>query len=85
MPRHHFVPLVVATLVCLLWLWGCAPSGHWVKPGATPQEFVEASAACTRQARQGGYLGHGYIGPRDVDFYYALCLRARGYSLVQQP
>jgi len=51
MPRHRVGPLVVATLGCLLHLWGCAPSGHWVKPGATPQEFAGESEACRRQAR----------------------------------
>ena len=70
MPRHRVGPLVGAALVGLLGVQGCAPSGHWVKPGATPQAFAGESAACRQQARQGGYLGQGSIGPRDVDFYY---------------
>ena len=71
----------ICLIVCVsLALAGCSRS-KWVKPGASPQDFVRDEYACEKDARQSGYFGEGLVGTLNMQEFQNKCMRANGYRL----
>lgn len=75
-------------LILSLTLTACAPSGAWVKPGASQNDFSRDKYSCTQQAQQrvssayvgvyGGSASNNVITNPDI---YNSCMNSNGWYL----
>jgi hypothetical protein len=72
---------MVAAVVAALALGACAEEPwHWHKPGASPQEFQQASYGCERDTRMAARsFGGGIVGQMEAAAFIERCMGAQGF------